>query len=391
MKTARPRPSFDRTQDRAIAMPSHSPEQPNAPLAPGATIGILGGGQLGRMLAMSAARLGFRVAVYADGADQPASQVCATTTVAAFDDAEALERFAAQCAVVTFEFENVPAAAVERIARTCPVRPGVAALGATQDRLEERALLLDLGVPVAEHRKIDCLADLTAALSAFGAPLVLKSRRFGYDGKGQARVIDADAAATAFATIGSVPAIAEVMIPFAREVSVIAVRGCDGQMAFYPLGENVHRDGILRTTTAPAERVGALTQSAMDIARAFGEATHYVGTFGIEFFEVADADGATRLIVNEIAPRVHNTGHWTLEGAVVDQFENHVRAIAGWPLGETRALGQATMTNLIGDEAVDWAKLSACAGLHLHLYGKADIRPGRKMGHVTRVTPFATA
>ncbi|MEM8628147.1 MAG: 5-(carboxyamino)imidazole ribonucleotide synthase [Pseudomonadota bacterium] len=354
-----------------------------APLPPGSRIGILGGGQLGRMLAVAAHRLGLRTGIYSDVLDAPAVQVTDRHWIGAYDDARQLRAFAAACDAVTFEFENIPAATIEAVSELTPVRPGARAIERTQDRLAERKLLDELQIPVAPYRNVDSEADLTASAGALGVPLILKTRRFGYDGKGQARIIDHAAVPAEYSAIARQPAIVEQKIPFLREVSQIVVRGLDGALAFYPLCENTHRDGILHRTVAPATADDELSAAARDAAGAVAEALEFVGTLTVEFF-VVEGSGSARLIANEIAPRVHNSGHWTLEGAVTDQFENHIRAVAGWPLGACEARGSWEMRNLIGEDANEWHSLSAQAGAHLHLYGKADARPGRKMGHVTR-------
>ncbi len=360
-----------------------SSESPGA-LPPGSTIGILGGGQLGRMLALAAARLGLRTHVYCPDAESPAFDVSAEHTRAAYDDAAALDTFASAVDVVTYEFENVPVAAAERLAARVPVRPGARALAVAQDRLDEKRFLSDAGIPVAPYAAVDDGTGLDAAVAALGLPAVLKTRRFGYDGKGQAAIrTDADTAA-AFAAIGGAPAVLEGFVRFAREVSVIAARGLDGRMASYDLVENVHRDHILHTSTVPARVRSETGAEAPAIAERILSALDYVGVIGIEFFVLED-DGRERLLVNELAPRVHNSGHWTEDACAVSQFENHVRAVAGWPLGPTARHADVVMTNLIGTEAAEWLALAADPDARLHLYGKRAIRPGRKMGHVNRL------
>jgi 5-(carboxyamino)imidazole ribonucleotide synthase len=346
------------------------------PLAPGAVIGILGGGQLGRMLAMAAARLGFHAHVYEPG-DAPAAEVARDWTRAGFDEADALARFAEACDVVTYEWENVPLAAVEVVAQTVPVRPGSRALEVAQDRLAEKDFLAGLGLTVAPYARVDGATDLAAALDRAGAVGILKTRRLGYDGKGQARFASPAEAEAGLATLAGAPAIAEGLIRFEREVSVIAARGLDGTVAAYDPGENVHRDGILHTTTVPAALPAAMAQDAVLIAGRILNALGYVGVIGVELFVTRAG-----LVVNEIAPRVHNSGHWTLDACLVDQFEQHVRAIAGWPLGDGARHSDAVMTNLIGAEAAVVPGLRDAA---VHLYGKAEVRPGRKMGHITRI------
>ncbi|HUF86213.1 MAG TPA: 5-(carboxyamino)imidazole ribonucleotide synthase [Thermohalobaculum sp.] len=354
----------------------------DAPLPPGSTIGILGGGQLGRMLAIAAARLGLRTHIYEPEPDPPAADVAAALTTAAHGDSAALERFAESVDVVTFEFENVPAAAAGTLMAHAPVRPHPRALAVSQDRAEEKAFLNRIGIATAPWRAVASLDELEAALAALGTPAILKTRRLGYDGKGQARIAEAGAAQAAWEAIGGAPAVLEGMVAFVRELSVIGARAPGGAVVAYDPGENLHAGGILRRTTVPAASAPAVQDAARRIAGAILGALDYVGVMGVELFETAD--GA--LLVNEIAPRVHNSGHWTIEACVVDQFQQHVRAVAGWPLGDGARHSDAVMTNLIGDEAGRWHEIAA-SGDALHLYGKRAARPGRKMGHVTRITP----
>ncbi len=351
------------------------------PLPPGSTIGILGGGQLGRMLAVAAARLGLSAHVYDPGEAPPAAEVAAAHTRAAFDDAEALARFAAAVDVVTFEFENVPAETARALAARAPVRPPERALAIAQDRAEEKAFLEGLGIAVAPWARVDGPDDIAPALARTGAPAILKTRRLGYDGKGQAAVAGPEAAEAAWAAIGRAPAILEGRVAFEAELSVIAARGLDGRVAAYDPGLNIHEGGILRRTAVPAPLPRGLLQEAVLAAGKILTALDYVGVIGVEFFAAGG-----RLLANEFAPRVHNTGHWTLDACLIDQFEQHIRAVAGWPLGDGARHSDAVMENLIGAEAEAWARLAAepCA---LHLYGKAEVRPGRKMGHVTRLSP----
>ena len=349
-------------------------------LPPGATLGILGGGQLGRMLAMAAARLGYRVHVYEAGA-APAAQVANVWTRAPWDDAAALAAFGAACDVVTYEWENVPLAAIDAVGAT--VRPGRRALEVAQDRLTEKTFLAGLGLVTAPFADLgDGDGDgegpaVDAALEAVGLPAILKTRRLGYDGKGQVRV--ADRAAAHAARLGG-PAIAEGVVAFDREISVIVARGMGGEVVAYDPGENVHADGILRTTTVPSALPAARRQDAALIAGRIASALDYVGVLGVELF---DTDAG--LVVNEIAPRVHNSGHWTEAGCVVDQFEQHVRAVMGLPLGDGARHADVVMENLIGDDMDRLPALLADPAARVHLYGKAEVRPGRKMGHVNRV------
>jgi 5-(carboxyamino)imidazole ribonucleotide synthase len=352
------------------------------PLAPGSTVGILGGGQLGRMLAIAAARLGLRARIYAPETDPPAGHV-APTMQGDWDDRDRLAAFAAEVDVVTLEFENVPAVAVETLAALVPVRPGLAALTTAADRLLEKRFLNSVGVETAPFAAVDDAASLDAALARIGTPAILKTRRLGYDGKGQARIATPADAAAALAAMGGAPAILEGFAPFARELSVVAARGLDGDFRAYDPGWNVHRDGILRTTTIPAPVDAETVERAVAIARRVLDGLGYVGVMGVELFHMPDG----RLLANEIAPRVHNTGHWTIEACAVDQFEQQIRAVCGWPLGDPVRHADAVMENLIGDDADRWLALAQQPGAALHLYGKGDARPGRKMGHVTRLSP----
>ncbi|MEJ8574035.1 5-(carboxyamino)imidazole ribonucleotide synthase [Microbaculum marinum] len=356
------------------------------PLPPGSTIGILGGGQLGRMLAMDAARLGLSCHVYCPDPDSPAFAVAARHTVAAYDDAVALERFAAECDAVTYEFENVPAGTVEILTGRLPARPSGRSLAVCQDRKAEKTLVEGLGIGTAPWRPVDRSEDLCAALADIDTPALLKTRRFGYDGKGQARIDTLDGAHAAWEAIAAASAIVESLVPFALEVSVVAVRGVAGDFAAYDVVENVHEAGILRISRVPARIAPATAAAAVEIARQIAEELGHVGVLAVEMFVIRDA-GGERLMVNEIAPRVHNTGHWTIEACAISQFEAHVRAVAGWPVPSTERHADAEMVNLIGADADRWRDFAAEPGAALHLYGKSDTRPGRKMGHVTRLRP----
>ncbi|WAC28866.1 5-(carboxyamino)imidazole ribonucleotide synthase [Ancylobacter sp. SL191] len=353
-------------------------------LKPGDTIGILGGGQLARMIALAAAPLGLKTHIFAPEDGSPAFQVADAVTQAAYDDFAALEAFAKAVDVVTYEFENVPVETAAFLAGHVPVHPGARALGITQDRLEEKTFVSRLGIETAPFAEVNDEAQLEAALAEIGRPAVLKTRRFGYDGKGQVIIRAGDDAAAAFAAIGRHPAILEGFVPFEREVSVVAARTEDGRFAAFEVTENEHRHHILHRSTVPADVSPAVVAVSAEIARRIGEALGYVGVFAVEMFLVV-VEGTQGVIVNEIAPRVHNSGHWTLDGCETSQFEQHVRAIAGWPLGATDRRGRVEMTNLIGDEADTWHAVLAEPGAHLHLYGKTEARPGRKMGHVTRI------
>ncbi|PEQ12053.1 5-(carboxyamino)imidazole ribonucleotide synthase [Novosphingobium sp. PC22D] len=349
-------------------------------IAPGSTIGILGGGQLGRMLAVAAAQLGYRCHIFAPEADSVAAEVSAEFTCAEWDDAEAMARFARSCAVVTYEFENVPVAPLAAIGEV-PLRPHPRALETAQDRLAEKRFVAGLGGKPAPFAPVDDRDDLAAAIREIGTPGILKTRRDGYDGKGQWRIRTA-ADAEALDWPGS-PLVYEGFVDFSAEFSVIACRAADGTIRFYDSPANRHENGILALSAAPApaavlEQVGAARELAAEIAQGLG----YVGVLTLEFFATEGGP-----VFNEMAPRVHNSGHWTIEGAVTSQFENHIRAICGLPLGDTALAARAVeMRNLIGEQAGDWAAILADPGNHLHLYGKSEIRAGRKMGHVTRLT-----
>jgi 5-(carboxyamino)imidazole ribonucleotide synthase len=359
---------------------------PEAPLPPGSTIGILGGGQLGRMLAVAASRLGLKAHIYSDEVSAPAFDVAASNTVGSYADEDALARFAASVDVVTCEFENVPAATLEACARVKPVFPGAKSFAVAQDRLAEKDFIAMLGIEVAPYAATDSLDQLKAALARIRPPAILKTRRLGYDGKGQVMIRDRSDAEAAWQGIGEVPAVLEGLVLFEREVSLIAVRGRDGAFKVYDLTENVHQNGILAISRVPAASAPALLAEGTYIAKTIAEALGHVGVLAVELFQRADAD-RPGLVVNEIAPRVHNSGHWTLDACAVSQFENHVRAIAGWPLGDTARHSDAVMTNLIGADVEKWRTLAAEPMTCVHLYGKAEARPGRKMGHITRLYP----
>ncbi|MEQ1697088.1 MAG: 5-(carboxyamino)imidazole ribonucleotide synthase [Hyphomicrobiaceae bacterium] len=353
-------------------------------LSPGSTIGILGSGQLGRMLAMAAARLGLKCHIYADSPG-PAFDVASMTTIAPYSDETALASFAASVAVATYEFENIPVETVQSLSKRIPVRPGVAALACAQDRLNEKRLARDLGAMTADFASVDTLEDLTSALEHFGVPAILKTRRFGYDGKGQVKITDLADAKAAWAAMRGQPSILEKFVPFKSEVSVIAVRGTDGTFRAYDVSANEHRDHILHTATTPAHLPDEAANAAIRTTKGIADALDYVGVLAVEFFAL-EYNRRTVLYVNEIAPRVHNSGHWTIDACAVSQFENHIRAVAGWPTGDTARHSDAIMTNLIGKDANNWHRLAAETNTCVHLYGKHDARAGRKMGHVTRLT-----
>jgi 5-(carboxyamino)imidazole ribonucleotide synthase len=342
-------------------------------------VAIVGGGQLGRMLALAGYPLGMRFRVLDPSPDAPAAQV-ADLVVGAYDDPEALARLAEGADVVTYEFENVPAAAARRLEDLAPVFPSPRSLEVAQDRLKEKELFVDVGLTVPPFAAVDAEDDLRHALEVTGLPAVVKTRRLGYDGKGQALIREPGDVPGAWAAVGGAPSIVEAFVDFRRELSIVAVRGSDGATAFYPLVENVHRDGILRVSRAPAS-VGAEVQlEAQHRASRVLERLGHVGVLAIELFETRDG-----LFGNEMAPRVHNSGHWTIEGAETSQFENHLRAVTGLPLGPTTPIGHTAMVNLIG-AVPDTSAVAAIPGAHLHLYGK-EPRPGRKVGHVTVRAP----
>ena len=352
-------------------------------LKPGSVIGILGGGQLGRMLAMAAARFSYKVIIFDPDANAPAAQAANEHIKAGYDDSAALKAFARRCDVVTYEFENVPVAAAEIIAAVVPVFPKPSALEAAQDRVVEKTFLNGIGVETAPFRAVESPQDLNDGLAAFGGSGVLKTRRFGYDGKGQAVLKNASAAdaAAAFAELGGAGLILEGFVPFEAEISVIAARGMDGAIESYDPARNVHQNGILASSSVPSGFSRAAEEEAKGAAAAILEALDYVGVIGVEFFVL----GNGRLLVNEIAPRVHNSGHWTEAACLISQFEQHIRAVSGLPLGDPSRHFDSVMENLIGFDVERAVALAAEDGVFMHLYGKAEPRPGRKMGHFTRV------
>jgi len=355
-------------------------------IRPGSTLGILGGGQLGRMIAVAAAQLGLRAHIYAPDENSPAFEVAAEFTLASYEDEAALVRFAKGVDVVTYEFENVPGETAAILSAHAALAPNAQALAVSQDRFLEKSFIAGLGIPVAPYAGFSNEAELAEALGRIGRPAVLKTRRFGYDGKGQVVIRPETDPAAAWDEIGRAPAIIEGFVPFEREVSVVAARTASGAFAAYDLCANEHRHHILDRTRVPAGVSAETEARAVAIARSIADALDYVGVLAVELFLVT-GQGEERLVVNEIAPRVHNSGHWTLGGAVTSQFEQHVRAVCGWPLGETTRLGRVEMQNLIGHDVDEWERILAEPGAQLHLYGKAEARAGRKMGHVTRVFP----
>jgi len=349
----------------------------------GGVIGIIGGGQLGRMTALAAARLGYKTHIYCPEDACPASQVAYATTAAAYEDKEALTAFARAVDVVTFEFENIPADSVRLLEGLVPVRPGWKVLETAQDRVVEKSFFNNLGIATAPWRAVNSLEDLEAAVAALGRPSVLKTSRFGYDGKGQVKITAATDLAAAWNSIGKVPAILEGFVDFACEVSVIVARGLDGKAVSFDLVENRHKNHILDVTIAPAGISAALAEQGRAIADKAAQALELVGLLAIELFVTRDG----RLLVNEMAPRPHNSGHWTQDACLTDQFEQFTRAVCGLPLGDASRHSDATMTNLIGDDMDQVPALLAEPGARLHLYGKSEARPGRKMGHVNRISP----
>lgn len=350
---------------------------------PGSTIGIVGGGQLGRMLALAAAPLGYKCHIYAPDETPPAGEVAHRTTRGRFDDEEALARFAGHVDVVTYEFENIAAGPLSAIASRVPLYPPRESLEIAQDRLSEKDFIVRHGGRPAPFAKVDDLAGLEAGLAELGAPAILKTRRLGYDGKGQVRIGDAAEAEQAWQDVQAAACVLEGFVRFDAEFSILLCRGADGEVVVWDAPRNVHEDGILDRSIVPVERpLYAAVVAAEALARRVADALDHVGVLAMEFFAVGD-----EAVFNEMAPRVHNSGHWTIEGAVTSQFENHVRAICGLPLGATdRMAPKVEMTNLIGQDVEQWRALLADRGAHLHLYGKKNARPGRKMGHVTRLS-----
>ncbi|MGJ8563895.1 MAG: 5-(carboxyamino)imidazole ribonucleotide synthase [Alphaproteobacteria bacterium] len=353
--------------------------KPKDPLPPGGVIGILGGGQLGQMLALAATRLGFHCHIYTDTERSPAARVAAHTVHGSYDDIDKVRAFASDVDVLTYEFENVPAKTAEATQSVTKLRPGANALETAQDRMTEKTFIRETAnVPVTPFHPVNTIFDLRRILQRVELPIVLKTRRMGYDGKGQVIIRDENELEVAFKTLGDVPLIAEEFIAFKREVSVIAARSATGETTSYPLIENVHNNHILHMSTSPTTgddgRARAMAIQILD-------ALEYVGVLAVEFFECENGD----LLVNEIAPRVHNSGHWTQNAGCIDQFELHIRAIAGWPLGDTEPQHAVQMLNLIGEDASMWPQLAKDPKTFIHLYGKKETRKGRKMGHVNRI------
>jgi 5-(carboxyamino)imidazole ribonucleotide synthase len=353
----------------------------NQPMTNVTTIGILGGGQLGRMLSVAASRLGLKTHIFEPGANPPAAHVADAVTTASYDDRAALTAFAQSVDVITYEFENIPTSALDLLETLRPIHPGRQALATSQDRLVEKNFLQSLGLQTAPFATVDNTADLDAAIAQIGTPAIMKTRTMGYDGKGQARIMSQGDAAQALADMAGAPAILEGFVNFSHEVSIIGARSADGAVACFDPGENVHVDGILRTTTVPAKLTPSQRTDAVLIAARILNELDYIGVMGVELFVTQQG-----LIVNEIAPRVHNSGHWTQNGCTIDQFEQHIRAVAGWPLGDGSRHSDVVMENLIGDDMDRLPELAKTTAA-LHLYGKADVKTGRKMGHVNHIKP----
>ncbi len=360
--------------------------KPATLLAPGATIGILGGGQLGRMLALAAGKLGMKCHIYCPDAASPAFDVAARSICADYSNMDELVKFAAGVDVITYEFENVPYATLAGLSAKVPVYPDPSILAITQDRVREKEFLEKIGMQVAKWARVDDLTTLESAVHSIGLPAVLKTRRFGYDGKGQVVLREGDDLRSAYEAIGNVPAVLEAMLALDCEISLIGARAISGEFRSFDIAENVHKNHILATSRVPASVQDHLQDEARRIGRKIAQASEYVGVLGVELF-VTGKRSDVKLLVNEIAPRVHNSGHWTQDACTVCQFEQHIRAIAGWPLGDTSRHSDVVMTNLIGDDINDWKKLAAEPATLVHVYGKAKARPGRKMGHVNRISP----
>ena len=352
----------------------------NKTLISGSTIGILGGGQLGQMLSMAASRLGFKTHIFEPSENPPASNVASKFTRAEYDDYEALKQFASSVDVVTYEFENIPTAALDIIETQSEIFPNREALKISQDRLIEKEFINKLGFKTASFCEVNSIEELIHAINQIGAPSILKTRRFGYDGKGQVKVQPSSKPEEIWKNLGEKALILEGFINFSSEFSVIGSRSKDGQISCFDPGENVHKDGILRTTTVPAHLTNQQKTEAVLITAKILETLKYVGVIGIEFFLEKNS-----LVINEFAPRVHNSGHWTQNGCTVDQFEQHIRAITGWKLGNAERHSDVIMENLIGDEIYKTSQLVEDSSIALHLYGKADETPGRKMGHFNRI------
>jgi 5-(carboxyamino)imidazole ribonucleotide synthase len=352
-------------------------------IAPGAALGVLGSGQLGRMFCIAARRMGYRVHTFSPEEDTPTGQVADVEVTADYEDVDALRAFAGSVDVVTFEFENVPIGAIEAIEALAPVRPSAAALHTAQQRAREKTFLADHGFPTAPFARAATLDELWDAVARVGTPAVIKTANYGYDGKGQHKITTQADVAHIWDAIGHQEAIVEKFISLQAEISVIAARGLDETIVEYPVFENRHRNHILDLTTAPAAVPAPIAANAVEITRAILRELQYVGVLCVEFFVSTDNE----LLVNELAPRPHNSGHWTIDACVTSQFEQLVRAICGLPLGSPERHSDAVMKNLIGADVEQWCDILKDPGAKLHLYGKMEARPGRKMGHVTRLSP----
>lgn len=350
------------------------------PLKQGAVIGILGGGQLGRMLAIAASRMGFKTHIFEPEKNPPASHVSDQLTTASYEDNNALSKFAKSVDVITFEFENIPANALNAVEAICDVLPARNALATSQDRLKEKEFLSELNLKVAPYANVETEKDLILAIKAVGFPSILKTRRFGYDGKGQYKINNAAELSVAWSELGKSPCVLEGLVNFTKEISVIGARSQNGEVVCYDPGENLHRDGILHTTSLPANITQSENIDAVLLTGKILNALNYVGVMGVELFVTKNG-----LLINEIAPRVHNSGHWTQNGCVIDQFEQHIRAVSGWPLGDGKRHSDILMTNLIGKEVLDVDKLSKDSNIGIHLYGKSEAKDGRKMGHINKI------
>jgi 5-(carboxyamino)imidazole ribonucleotide synthase len=390
--TMKPSPDRSRLGEKGRLLPSQPipdpmPEIDQAMLPPGSTIGILGGGQLGRMLSLAASKLGFRTHIFCPDPESPAFQVTDRCSLAAYDDRAALAAFAQAVDIVTYEFENVPAETAALLLKHVPVEPKPSVLDITQDRYTEKSFIRQLRLSVAEFDAVSSIHEIEAAAHRIGYPCVLKTRKFGYDGKGQEIIRDRQDIAAAWSAIDRRPAIIEAFVPFSREISVIVARGGDGSLCSFDIAENRHEAHILRTSTVPAAVSEETALAAQHIGRTLAQAFRYIGVLAVEIF-VLDRGPEQRLLVNEIAPRVHNSGHWTEDACHISQFELHIRAVAGWPLPVPFRHSNVEMTNLLGSEVFDYPQLAREPHSILHLYGKSDPRPGRKMGHVNRLMPL---
>jgi 5-(carboxyamino)imidazole ribonucleotide synthase len=349
---------------------------------PNDNLGIIGGGQLGRMLAMEAKRLGIKTIIYSETEECPAQSIADKMIVGSYQDAALLDAFSRDCAVITYEFENIPIAMADYLAMRTQLRPGHDILSVTQDRLSEKTFLKALSIPTAEFGAVVYEGDIKILMEQINAPAILKTRSMGYDGKGQVVIDTIKNASMAYYEIGEVPAIVEQKIDFIQEFSVIGVRNCHGEFLAYPPADNVHEKGILRTSTVPSKLSASVIQTGIDYTKKIADSLGYIGVLAVEFFVTKD----NQVFVNEIAPRVHNSGHWTLDGCYISQFEHHIRAICGWKLGTVENHSSAIMTNLIGHDIDNWQTYADKPNAQLHIYGKSEIRQGRKMAHVTELS-----